>query len=166
MNELYHRLGLVDYLTIKAQVDKKEFTERLKDIMDIPFHTHRRKRKRLYEGEVFENEFTFRRKKGFLGLNNDPETRAKVVGTMEVQEGQLVIKAKIIGQTRELVLTWGIGAILIIISFIINLLILGILIFFIAHRHSTIQKGVAKLSRTVDLEFDNLIKKNAPQHRV
>ncbi len=46
-----------------------------------------RKGKRLYQGNVSETEFSFRRKKGFLGFDNDSETLVKVVGTVKEENG-------------------------------------------------------------------------------
>ena len=35
MDKLYYKLGLIDYLTINARIDKKEFIERLKGNLSI-----------------------------------------------------------------------------------------------------------------------------------
>jgi hypothetical protein len=48
---------------VVSKNSKAIILERLKDIMDIPFHVHQRKAKRFFEGEVSNNEFSFRRKK-------------------------------------------------------------------------------------------------------
>jgi hypothetical protein len=168
MDKVFHKLGLIDYLTIQSPLDKNEFIKRLKDILDMPFHIHERKGKKLYEGEVSQNEFSLRRKKGFLGFDNDSETQVKVHGTINKHDGLLTIHATIIGQTREFLMTWTmVGVLIVVISVIYNsekfkweimLLLTGVFVFYILHRYSTLRNGVSKMRRTVDLELNSLLR--------
>src|SRR5687767_3383882 len=103
-------------------VRKEVIVTRLKEIMDIPFHIHERKGKRLYQGEVSDSEFSFRRKKGFLGFDHDSENLVKVLGTVKEDKGHVIITARIVGQTREFFMTWTmIGVLLIMISILLSM---------------------------------------------
>jgi hypothetical protein len=105
MDGFFYKIGLIDEVTVVSKAPKYVILERLKDIMDIPFHIHERKKKRISKGEVSESEFSFRRKKGFLGFDQDSETLVKVLGTIKETKGDVIISAKIVGQTREFFMT-------------------------------------------------------------
>lgn len=175
MNGFFYTVGLIDEVTVVSKTPKNIIIARLKNIMDIPFHTHAQKRKRIFQGEVSENAFSFRRKKGFLGFDQDSETLVKVVGTIKEAQGDVVISAKIVGQTREFFMTWTmIGVLFMMISVFASMkvfqwniifLLIGTLIFFVLHRYSNLRKGVSKMTRTVDLELIALTRdENAQQH--
>jgi hypothetical protein len=176
MHELFHKIGLIDEVTVSSKAPKSVILERLKDMMDIPFHTHERKKKRIFQGEVSESEFSFRRKRGFLGFDQDSETLVKVLGTIKETKEDVIISAKIVGQTREFFMTWTMVGIFFMVisittqmenfSWAIILLLVGVLAFFILHRYSNLRKGVSKMTRTVDLELNNVARQeNAPQQR-
>lgn len=174
MGGLFYRIGLVDEVIVVSKAPKEVIIKRLKDIMDIPFHIPEQKRKRIFQGEVSDNEFSFRRKKGFLGFDQDSETLVKVLGTIKETKGEVIISAKIIGQTREFFMTWTmVGVLFMMISIFLSmsdfrwdimLLLVGVLAFFVLHRYSNLRKGVSKMTRTVDLELNTLVRQeNAPQ---
>ena len=177
MNGLFHKIGLIDEVTVVSKAPKSEILERLKDVMDIPFHIHERKKKRIFQGDVSENEFSFRRKKGFLGFDQDSETLVKVLGTIKENKGDVIISARIVGQTREFFMTWIMMGVLFIVipltmqmenfRWDIMLLLIGVLVFFVLHRYSNLRKGVSKMTRTVELELNNVARQeNAPQHKL
>jgi hypothetical protein len=174
MDGFFYRIGLVDQVTMVSKAPKEVIIKRLKDIMDIPFHTHEQRRRRIFQGEVSDNEFSFRRKKGFLGFDQDSETLVKVIGTIKETKGEVIISAKIVGQKREFFMTWTmIGVLFMMISIFLSmgdfrwdiiLLLIGVLAFFVLHRYSNLRKGVSKMTRTVDLELNTLARQeNAPQ---
>jgi hypothetical protein len=166
MGGFFHKIGLIDEVIVVSKAPKSVILERLKDIMDIPFHIHERKKKSIFEGEVSDNDFSFRRKKGFLGFDQDSETLVKVLGTIKENKADVIISAKVVGQTREFFMTWTmVGVLFIMISIFLQmeafrwdviLLLVGILVFFVLHRYSNLKKGVSKMTRTVDLELNNI----------
>jgi hypothetical protein len=177
MDGFFHKIGLIEEVTVVSKAPKTLVLERLKDIMDIPFHIHERKKKRIFQGEVSDNDFSFRRKKGFLGFDQDSETLVKVSGTIKENNTDVIISAKIVGQTREFFMTWTmVGVLFVMISIFLQtetfrwdiiLLLVGVLVFFALHRYSNLRKGVSKMTRTVDLELNNIARlENAPQHKL
>lgn len=177
MDRFYYKIGLIDEVTVASKAPKTLVLERLKDIMDIPYHIHERKKKRIFQGEVTDNDFSFRRKKGFLGFDQDSETLVKVLGTIKVNKTDVVISAKIVGQTREFFMTWTMVGILFMVILTslqmetfrwdIILLLVGVLVFFVLHRYSNLRKGVSKMTRTVELELNNIARhESEPQHKL
>lgn len=174
MDRLLYKLGLVDDVIVVSKAPKEFIIKGLKDIMDIPFHIHEQKRKRIFQGDVSDNQFSFRRKKGFLGFDQNSETLVKVLGTIEEVTGEIRISVKIVGQTREFFMTWTIvGVFFMMISFFISMndsrwdiifLLIGVLVFFVLHKYSNLRKGVSKMTRTVNLELNNLVRQENVPH--
>ena len=168
MNRFFYKIGLIDEVTVVSKTRRETIIKRLKGIVDvhIPFQIQEREGKRLYEGDVSDSTFSFRRKKCFFAFDQDSETLVEVSGIIEEDDGRVVLKAWVVGRTSEFLITGTLSGVLFFVISIFSsmdnfrwdtiFLLCGVLLFFLLQRYFNMRRGVWKMTRTVDLELNNI----------